>query len=85
MGEFFKKRSLVANNPSHHKLVLSETVTAQYSIRNSSKSPYQVSAHSSQAYMKLSEFRKSREYLTKAGRLSPGNEEIRQELLKLDR
>ena len=35
--------------------------------------------------MQLSEFGKSREHLIKAGKLSPGNEEIRQELQKLDR
>ena len=35
--------------------------------------------------MKLSEFKKSRDHLLKAGRLSPGNQEIRLELQKLDR
>ena len=38
-----------------------------------------------QAYMQLSEFEKSRSYFIKAGRLSPGNPEIRQELQKLDK
>ena len=35
--------------------------------------------------MKLANFKKSRDYLIRAGRLSPGNSEIRQELVKLDR
>ena len=35
--------------------------------------------------MKLGDFKKSREYLIRAGRLCPGNQEIRQELVKLDR
>ena len=35
--------------------------------------------------MQLSEFGKSRKHLVRAGKLSPGNEEIRQELQKLDR
>jgi len=38
-----------------------------------------------QAYMQLSEFKKSRSYFIKAGQLSPGNPEIRQELQKLDK
>ena len=38
-----------------------------------------------QAYMQLAEFNKSRDYLLKAGRLAPSNEDIRQELRKLDR
>ena len=38
-----------------------------------------------QAYMQLSEFGKSRKYLIRAGRLSPSNVEIRQELAKLDK
>ena len=35
--------------------------------------------------MQLAEFKKSKDYLLKAGRLAPHNEDIRQELLKLDR
>lgn len=35
--------------------------------------------------MQLSEFDQSRHYLMKAGRLSPGNTEIRRELEKLNR
>lgn len=35
--------------------------------------------------MQLSEFEQSRHYLLKAGKLSPGNVEIRQELEKLNR
>ena len=35
--------------------------------------------------MQLSDFGRARRYLTKAGRLSPGNVEIRQELDKLDK
>ena len=35
--------------------------------------------------MQLAEFGKSKDYLLKAGRLAPRNEDIRQELLKLDR
>ena len=38
-----------------------------------------------QAHMQLSEFEQSRHYLLKAGKLSPGNVEIRQELEKLNR
>ena len=35
--------------------------------------------------MQLGEFKKSKDCLMKAGRLSPGNQEIRLELLKLDK
>ena len=35
--------------------------------------------------MQMSEFDQSRNYLLKAGKLSPGNAEIRQELEKLNR
>ena len=35
--------------------------------------------------MKLGDFKKSRDYLVRAGRLAPGNQEIRLELQKLDR
>ena len=35
--------------------------------------------------MKLTDFKQSRNYLIRAGRLSPGNQEIREELQKLDR
>lgn len=38
-----------------------------------------------QAHMQLSEFDQSRHYLMKAGKQSPGNAEIRQELEKLNR
>lgn len=38
-----------------------------------------------QAHMQLGNFEKSKKYLVRAGKLSPGNEEIRQELKKLDR
>ena len=35
--------------------------------------------------MQLGDFRSSKKYLVRAGKLSPGNEEIRQELKKLDK
>ena len=35
--------------------------------------------------MQLAEFDRSRDYLLKAGRLAPNNEDIRQEMLKLNR
>ncbi len=38
-----------------------------------------------QAHMQLGNFEKSKKFLVRAGKLSPGNEEIRQELKKLDR
>ena len=38
-----------------------------------------------QASMKLGDFKKSRDFLVRAGRLAPGNQEIRLELQKLDR
>jgi hypothetical protein len=38
-----------------------------------------------QAHMQLSEFDQARYYLVRAGKLSPGNTEIRKELEKLNR
>lgn len=35
--------------------------------------------------MQLGDFTNSKKYLVRAGKLSPGNEEIRQELHKLDK
>ena len=35
--------------------------------------------------MQLSDFDRSKNYLVKAGKLCPGNSEIRQELVKLDK
>ncbi len=56
----------------------------QVSIR-SNLVPLQQTSHLLQAYMQLSEFNLSRQHLVRAGRMAPGNSEIRQELEKLNR
>ncbi|XP_064391991.1 inactive peptidyl-prolyl cis-trans isomerase FKBP6-like [Halichondria panicea] len=79
--KLYLNQSLVSLKLNKHRLAVAQCKRALDIDPRNVKANFRLG----QAFMKLSEFKKSRDHLLKAGRLSPGNQEIRLELQKLDR